>query len=78
MFENYGYRGLSGLFPMRLVCALSPSGVQNKSLVHSYFSGVNSLADTYQRAAGFGVTSAHSNLLGHVSYGLSLSGAILT
>ena len=46
---------------MRLVHALnSPSGVQIKSLVRSYFSGVNSLADTYQRAAGFGVTSAHS------------------
>ena len=39
---------------------------------------VNSLADMYLRAAGFGVTGALSNLLGHVSHGLSLSGAILT
>ena len=48
----------------------SPSGVQNKTLVHSYFSGVNSLADTYQRAAGFGVTGAHSILLGCIIWAI--------
>ena len=39
---------------------------------------VGSLADIYLRAAGFGVTGARSNQLGHVSHGMSLSGAILT
>ena len=63
----YSKTTVEGSFPMWVVYALnSPSGVQNKkNLVRSYFSGsVVSLADTYQCAAGFGVTGAHNNLSG--------------